>query len=357
MAWLGKIVGGVVGGALGGPFGAAIGIAIGAGIDGQQEGESSGPPPMAAEAKGFPDELGELCEIKLSAALPAGSFGRFSVRTSSGKYLKGVEGFADSDGDFCRVAAIRNGRCVCYIPYSAVLPSDASECLLYVDIATLENGAMRCLGWVSFQQDLPKNGAWNRCTYFEPAFQLMMLVAMADGDLRPSALKEIRAICAREFEIAEKDADKLRESLKRARRAVEGVTEAAAPAVVRAFILRFPEVDVDALCNVLLAVVRADGPPSSRAIEALRAVACGVGLDEADWDKFALDEKLNISGHYATLGLKPGASAEVIRRAYRSLISQYHPDHFANAPASVVAMAQRKSVELREAYEALRGVA
>jgi DnaJ-domain-containing protein 1 len=107
---------------------------------------------------------------------------------------------------------------------------------------------------------------------------------------------------------------------------------------------------------MMLAVARADGSPSSRTIEALRSVVCGVWLDEAGWSKLALDEKLHSSDHYATLGLKPGASAEEIRRAYRSLISQYHPDHFANAPADIVAVAQRKSVELREAYDALRGV-
>jgi hypothetical protein len=47
-------------------------------------------------------------------------------------------------------------------------------------------------------------------------------------------------------------------------------------------------------------------------------------------------------GHYATLGVRPDATAEEIRDAYRALARRYHPDH---APGAAATMAS-----INEAY-------
>lgn len=51
--------------------------------------------------------------------------------------------------------------------------------------------------------------------------------------------------------------------------------------------------------------------------------------------------------HYATLGLRPGASPAQIKAAYRRRAREVHPDHNA-APD-----AEARFIELRQAYEAL----
>jgi molecular chaperone DnaJ len=50
-------------------------------------------------------------------------------------------------------------------------------------------------------------------------------------------------------------------------------------------------------------------------------------------------------GHYATLGVRPDASAVEIRDAYRSLARRYHPDHEPGAAATMAA--------INEAYRVL----
>lgn len=52
--------------------------------------------------------------------------------------------------------------------------------------------------------------------------------------------------------------------------------------------------------------------------------------------------------YYAILGLKPGASIQDIRRAYRTLAKKYHPDRNQGDPA-----AAEKFKEINEAYHAL----
>ncbi len=66
----------------------------------------------------------------------------------------------------------------------------------------------------------------------------------------------------------------------------------------------------------------------------------GGGIDEA-------------AKHYATLGLQKGASAAEIKKAYRSLSMQYHPDKVRNLGAEFQKMAEEKMKEINAAYDHL----
>lgn len=54
---------------------------------------------------------------------------------------------------------------------------------------------------------------------------------------------------------------------------------------------------------------------------------------------------------YEVLGLKPGASPEQIKKAYRELVKKYHPDKYQNNP--LADLAEEKMREINEAYDAL----
>ena len=55
---------------------------------------------------------------------------------------------------------------------------------------------------------------------------------------------------------------------------------------------------------------------------------------------------------YEVLGVKPGASQEEIKAAYRKLVKQYHPDQYGDNPLKN--LAQEKLTEINKAYDMLK---
>lgn len=60
-------------------------------------------------------------------------------------------------------------------------------------------------------------------------------------------------------------------------------------------------------------------------------------------------------GAYATLGVQPKASDAEIKRAYRRLLSQHHPDKLVSRglPEEALRLASQKTQEIRRAYEVI----
>ena len=57
---------------------------------------------------------------------------------------------------------------------------------------------------------------------------------------------------------------------------------------------------------------------------------------------------------YAVLGLARGAGDGEIKRAYRKLISQHHPDKLGDVPEELKRRAEDRAREINAAYETIR---
>ena len=63
--------------------------------------------------------------------------------------------------------------------------------------------------------------------------------------------------------------------------------------------------------------------------------------------------KTDLKDPYEILGIKPGASPEEIHAAYRRAAQAYHPDKVSHLGQEFQELAQKKFIEIQEAYEKL----
>ena len=115
--------------------------------------------------------------------------------------------------------------------------------------------------------------------------------------------------------------------------------------------------------------VAADGRIDPAEHEMLVRIARRLGLNEADVSQLEALLRAGTSGPtgaatapnrladaYAALGVTPDSGAATIKRAYRKLISQNHPDKLAarGLPESMRAVAEERSREINSAYDLIK---
>ena len=109
------------------------------------------------------------------------------------------------------------------------------------------------------------------------------------------------------------------------------------------------------LLDLVYQVVVTDHVVTKGEDEAIREVvaALGIGKDEHEHVKsrYAPAKK---SDHYHTLGLKPRADINEIKKTYRQLASQYHPDKVSHLGSELIAFSEKKFKSINDAYAAIR---
>lgn len=87
-------------------------------------------------------------------------------------------------------------------------------------------------------------------------------------------------------------------------------------------------------------------------------IAAQIGISQPEHNrikyKYVSSQKSQRTDYYHILGLKQGASGDEIKKAYRQMASQYHPDKVSHLGRELVEFADKKFKEINEAYNALR---
>jgi len=112
------------------------------------------------------------------------------------------------------------------------------------------------------------------------------------------------------------------------------------------------------LISVLAGVARADGRLDQAEERLLRSVAREMGLSDRDYDEAVgmYDPRASLESSYTVLGVTPGATNDEVKKAYRKLAREYHPDVVANKGMGedFQKFAAEKMRAINAAYEAVK---
>ena len=105
------------------------------------------------------------------------------------------------------------------------------------------------------------------------------------------------------------------------------------------------------LLNYLVMVAKADGSVPQSEITALKECAQWMGLRSSE-----VDSMLHLSGDtledaYKVLGVSPNASDDEVKKAYRKLALEHHPDKVAALGDDIRKAAERKFQEINDAKD------
>lgn len=122
---------------------------------------------------------------------------------------------------------------------------------------------------------------------------------------------------------------------------------------IRRFFFNTPET-LEHVLDGLFSIAAADGMIHEAELDYLKRVSDIFGFDEARFEQIAAQHMVRDDGTdpYLVLGLMPGASKEEVRRVYRRLVAEHHPDRLIarGVPPEFIGVATQRMAAINRAY-------
>ena len=90
-----------------------------------------------------------------------------------------------------------------------------------------------------------------------------------------------------------------------------------------------------------------------REIDVLETIATYISLPKTEADSIFAQFRPSNDSNYRILGITPDATDEEVKKAYRKMAVQYHPDKVATLGEDVQKAAEEKFKAVSQAYEAI----
>lgn len=190
-------------------------------------------------------------------------------------------------------------------------------------------------------------------TFFVATFSMLAKVAHADGRISPEEIQAVEDFMANELNLTPESK----------RFAVE-IFETAinSPMAFQDFAGQFyhqfhnqPRL-LDLMIDVLLRLSVADGALSDSEEKLISSAARTFRFSEQKYNELKARYAPDFEKYYAILGIHSRASDDEIKRQYRKLVKEYHPDKIASKglPEEFNKFANDKFREIQDAYDTIR---
>jgi DnaJ like chaperone protein len=190
-------------------------------------------------------------------------------------------------------------------------------------------------------------------TFFVATFSMLAKVARADGRISPEEIHAVEHFMANELNLTPESKRFAVEIFETAINSPMAFEDFAGQ-----FYLQFrnqPRL-LDLMIDVLLRLSVADGTLSESEEKLISSAARIFHFSEQKYNELKSRYAPDFEKYYAILGTNSSASEEEIKRQYRKLVKEYHPDTIASKglPEEFTKLANDKFREIQDAYDAVR---
>lgn len=192
-----------------------------------------------------------------------------------------------------------------------------------------------------------------QAAFFVTTFSMLAKLAKADGHVSDEEIALVRDFMRNQLRLSPQDQNYAIEIFRKAKESPDSFEDYAHQfASIFAAEPRMREVMLD----LLVRLAAADGTVHPNEEKMLRAAARIFQMGESALDGLLAGRGGDPSRHYAVLGISPSASPEEIKKRYRHLVAEYHPDKIIGKglPQEFVELAETRFKEIQAAYEEIK---
>jgi DnaJ like chaperone protein len=196
-------------------------------------------------------------------------------------------------------------------------------------------------------------GEQEQLTFFVGAFSMLAKLAEVDGKVSDQEIQTIDRFMSQDLHL-DSNSRKVAINIFRTARQSPETFERFASQFYQQF--RYRPQMIEMMMDILLRVSVADGSLSDTEERLIMSAVHIFNFNPAAYQKLKSKYVDTSDKYYATLGCSRNDSNDHIKKQYRKLVQEYHPDKIAakGLPDEFIAFAGDKFREIQEAYEAVK---
>ncbi len=211
-------------------------------------------------------------------------------------------------------------------------------------------GASRFSGYASRRLN---QAEYRQMTFFVGTFSMLAKLIKADGEVREAELQAVDAFMRRDLMLDPASMASAKQIFNTALTAGQAYSELAEQ-FYRAFKTQ-PQI-LELLLDILFRVASSDGTVSKPEGRLILETARIFNFQQWQYDRIKERYVKVTNRHYAVLNCTPDDSDDVIKKNYRKLVAENHPDKVMakGLPEEFIEVATKKFREIQTAYEEIR---